>query len=173
MSIERMVLAFAGCFILISIALSLLFSPYWLLFTAFVGANLLQSAFTGFCPLAKILKAFGANRSLTLFSHKDYGNINGVNLLFLFVKHCISWLRHVIFLLPSLLSLLFDRRLFFEEKENPLLKPLYINSSAYQMISRSLFPEKTTETPSPRNGPDSRSGVFRTIESCPRLLRPR
>jgi hypothetical protein len=63
MSIERMVLAFAGCFILISLIFSLIFSPYWLLFTAFVGANLLQSAFTGFCPLAKILKAFGAKPS--------------------------------------------------------------------------------------------------------------
>jgi hypothetical protein len=38
---------------------SLVFSLYWLLFNAFVGANLLQSAFTGFCPLANILKAFG------------------------------------------------------------------------------------------------------------------
>ena len=62
-SIERMVLAFAGSFILISLILSQLFSPYWLLFAAFVGANLLQSAFTGFCPLAKILKAFGAKPS--------------------------------------------------------------------------------------------------------------
>jgi hypothetical protein len=60
MSIERMVLAFAGSFVLISVVLSLVFSLYWLLFTPFVGANLLQSAFTGFCPLAKILKAFGA-----------------------------------------------------------------------------------------------------------------
>ncbi len=59
-SIERLVLAFAGSFILISLILSQLFSPYWLLFTAFVGANLLQSAFTRFCPLAKILKALGA-----------------------------------------------------------------------------------------------------------------
>jgi uncharacterized membrane protein len=60
MSMERLVLAFAGSFILISLILSQLFSPYWLLFTAFVGANLLQSAFTGFCPLAKILKGLGA-----------------------------------------------------------------------------------------------------------------
>ncbi len=60
MSIERMVLAFAGSFILITLILSRVWSPYWLFFTAFVGANLLQSAFTGFCPLAKILKAFGA-----------------------------------------------------------------------------------------------------------------
>jgi len=48
MSIERMVLAFAGGFVLISLILSRFFSPYWLLFTAFVGANLLQAAFTGF-----------------------------------------------------------------------------------------------------------------------------
>ena len=65
MSIERMVLAFAGSFILISLILSQLFSPYWLLFTAFVGVNLLQSAFTGFCPLAKILKAMGAEPGQT------------------------------------------------------------------------------------------------------------
>jgi hypothetical protein len=60
MSIDRMVLAFAGGFILISLALSQLHSVNWLWFTAFVGANLLQSAFTGFCPLAKILKGLGA-----------------------------------------------------------------------------------------------------------------
>ncbi len=63
MSVERMVLAFAGSFVLISLIFSRLFSPYWLLFTAFVGANLLQAAFTGFCPLAKILKALGAKPS--------------------------------------------------------------------------------------------------------------
>lgn len=59
MSIDRMVMAFAGSFILISLALAHWHSPYWLWFTAFVGANLLQSAFTGFCPLAIILKKFG------------------------------------------------------------------------------------------------------------------
>ena len=59
MSIDRLVLAFSGAFILISLALSLIYSRYWLWFTAFVGANLLQSAFTGFCPLAKILKLLG------------------------------------------------------------------------------------------------------------------
>jgi hypothetical protein len=63
MSMERMVLAFAGAFILISLIFSLVFSPYWLLFTAFVGVNLLQSAFTRFCPLAEILKAMGAKPS--------------------------------------------------------------------------------------------------------------
>ena len=59
MTIDRLVMAFAGCFILISLLLSHFHSLYWLWFTAFVGANLLQSAFTGFCPLAKILKSLG------------------------------------------------------------------------------------------------------------------
>jgi len=59
MNVDRMVLTFAGLFILASLALSRVSSPYWLLFTAFVGANLSQASFTGFCPLAKILKAMG------------------------------------------------------------------------------------------------------------------
>ena len=67
MNIDRLVLAFAGTFILISVALSQLHHPYWLLFTAFVGLNLLQAAFTRFCPLARILGLFGAKRG-TSFS---------------------------------------------------------------------------------------------------------
>jgi hypothetical protein len=59
MTIDRAVLAFAGSMILLSLALSLTMSPYWLWLTAFVGANLLQSAFTGFCPLALVLKRLG------------------------------------------------------------------------------------------------------------------
>jgi hypothetical protein len=59
MSIDRAVLAFAGTVILISLLLSQLHHPAWLWLTAFVGANLLQSSFTGFCPLARILKRFG------------------------------------------------------------------------------------------------------------------
>lgn len=59
MSIDRIVLAFAGTMILISLALSQIHHPAWLWLTAFVGANLLQSAFTGFCPLALILKRLG------------------------------------------------------------------------------------------------------------------
>lgn len=59
MSIDRMVMAFAGSFILLSLALAHWHSPNWLWFTAFVGANLLQAAFTGFCPLAIILKKLG------------------------------------------------------------------------------------------------------------------
>ncbi len=56
MSIDRMVLAVAGTFILVSLVLSQVHSVYWLLFTAFVGFMQLQSAFTGFCPIAKVLK---------------------------------------------------------------------------------------------------------------------
>lgn len=64
MSIERIVMAFAGFMILLSVALGMQGSPifhhaYWLYFTAFVGFNLLQSSFTGFCPLAIILKKMG------------------------------------------------------------------------------------------------------------------
>jgi len=59
MSVERIVLAVAGSFVLISVILGVTVSPLWLWFTAFVGANLLQSAFTGFCPLAVILKKLG------------------------------------------------------------------------------------------------------------------
>ena len=69
MSVERMVLAFAGSFVLISLILYRLFSPYWLLFTAFVGANMLQSAVTGFCPLAKILKAMGVKPGSDTFKY--------------------------------------------------------------------------------------------------------
>jgi hypothetical protein len=59
MNIERIVLAVAGSFVFISAILAYYVSPLWLLFTGFVGLNLLQSAFTGFCPLATILKKFG------------------------------------------------------------------------------------------------------------------
>ncbi len=59
MSIDRAVIAFAGTVILASLLLSQLHHVYWLWLTAFVGANLLQSAFTGFCPLAMLLKAIG------------------------------------------------------------------------------------------------------------------
>jgi hypothetical protein len=59
MTIERIVFAVAGFFILLSLVLAHYVNPNWLWFTAFVGANLLQSAFTGFCPLALILKKIG------------------------------------------------------------------------------------------------------------------
>jgi len=59
MNIDRIVLAFAGTVILASLILSQLHSPNWLWLTGFIGANLLQASFTGFCPLAKMLKAMG------------------------------------------------------------------------------------------------------------------
>jgi hypothetical protein len=59
MSIDRVVFAVAGSFILISLLLAHFHSQNWLWFTAFVGANLFQSAFSGFCPLAIILKKLG------------------------------------------------------------------------------------------------------------------
>ena len=60
MSIDRIVMAFAGAMILASLALSFILSPWWLLLAGFVGLNLSQAAFTGFCPLALVLKKLGA-----------------------------------------------------------------------------------------------------------------
>jgi len=59
MNIDRIVLGFAGTVVLVSLALAQFVSPWWLLLTLFVGINLLQSSFTGFCPLAFILGKFG------------------------------------------------------------------------------------------------------------------
>jgi hypothetical protein len=59
MTIDRAVLAFAGTVVLVSLALGLFVHQNWFWLTAFVGANLLQSSFTGFCPLAFILRKFG------------------------------------------------------------------------------------------------------------------
>ena len=59
MSIDRWVMAFAGTVVLVSLILAHFLSTDWLWLTAFVGANLMQAAFTGFCPLALILKRAG------------------------------------------------------------------------------------------------------------------
>lgn len=59
MNIDRAVMAFAGLVVLIGAALAYTVHIYWLALPAFVGLNLLQAAFTGFCPLARILKAIG------------------------------------------------------------------------------------------------------------------
>lgn len=56
MTMENRIRAFAGAFILVSLLLAHYHSPNWLWFTTFVGVNLLQSAFTGFCPLEMILR---------------------------------------------------------------------------------------------------------------------
>jgi len=59
MTIDNAVLAFAGFMVLVSLALGLLHNEYWVLLTAFVGLNLFQAAFTGFCPAAMVLKRLG------------------------------------------------------------------------------------------------------------------
>lgn len=55
---DAVVRRFAGVFVLVSVALGVFVSPLWLLFTAFVGLNLVQSSFTGFCPLERMLGRF-------------------------------------------------------------------------------------------------------------------
>ena len=59
MTIDRAVMTFAGAMILASLALVHFMSPWWWLLTAFVGVNLIQSSFTGFCPAAKFFKRLG------------------------------------------------------------------------------------------------------------------
>ncbi len=59
MTVERVVRIFAGAFVLVSLALGLWVNQNFFWLTAFVGANLLQSGFTGLCPLASILKRLG------------------------------------------------------------------------------------------------------------------
>ena len=59
MSIDRIVFAFAGLMITLSLVLSYWLTPYWLMLAGFVGLNMFQAAFTGFCPLAWILKKLG------------------------------------------------------------------------------------------------------------------
>ena len=59
MNLERVVRMIAGVFVLISLALGYWVSPYWYLFTAFVGLNLFQSAFTNWCPMTAMLRKFG------------------------------------------------------------------------------------------------------------------
>lgn len=59
MTLDRAVLAFAGLMTLLSVVLTVFVSPYFIWFTVFIGANLLQSSFTGFCPAALIFKRLG------------------------------------------------------------------------------------------------------------------
>jgi len=59
MTLDRAVLVFAGIVILVSLALAWWYSPYWMLLTAFVGLNMIQAAFTGFCPVAMVMKRLG------------------------------------------------------------------------------------------------------------------
>jgi hypothetical protein len=59
MTVERYLRGIAGFFVLVSILLAHYHSPYWLFFTGFVGLNLLQSAFTNWCPMMSILEKLG------------------------------------------------------------------------------------------------------------------
>ena len=61
MNLDRAVLSLAGTMILVSVLLATFVSPWWLLLTAFVGLNLLQSSITGFCPAASIFRRLGVS----------------------------------------------------------------------------------------------------------------
>jgi hypothetical protein len=64
MTMENQIRVLAGSLILISLALALAISPYWFILTGFVGLNLFQSAFTGFCPAETILKRLSRKTSV-------------------------------------------------------------------------------------------------------------
>ena len=59
MTLDRAVLVFAGIMVLLSVILTALVSPYFIWFTVFIGVNMIQSAFTGFCPAAMVLGKLG------------------------------------------------------------------------------------------------------------------
>ncbi len=59
MTVNRYLRMIAGFFVVLSVALAHFHSPYWLYFTAFVGLNLFQSAFSNWCPMITILRKFG------------------------------------------------------------------------------------------------------------------
>ena len=59
MTLDRSVLAFAGIMVLLSVALTVWVSSYFVWFTVFIGVNMLQSTFTGFCPAASIFRKLG------------------------------------------------------------------------------------------------------------------
>ena len=59
MNIDRAVLAFAGVVVLAGLTLAQLYSPWWLLLSAFAGLNMFQAAFTGFCPAAMVFRRLG------------------------------------------------------------------------------------------------------------------
>lgn len=64
MTVDRYLRLIAGIFILASIALAWLHHPYWLFFTAFVALNLIQSAFTNWCPMMAILRKLNVKESV-------------------------------------------------------------------------------------------------------------
>lgn len=59
MTLDRTIFLFAGVMVLLSVALTVWVSPYFVWFTVFIGVNLIQSSFTGFCPAAMVFRALG------------------------------------------------------------------------------------------------------------------
>lgn len=59
MTLDRAVMAFAGCVVLLGVVLSLAVHPWWIGLTAFAGLNMLQASVTGFCPAAKLFRMLG------------------------------------------------------------------------------------------------------------------
>ena len=59
MTLDRAILVFAGTMVLISVALTVWVSPLWVWFTVFIAVNMIQTAFTGFCPAATVLRKLG------------------------------------------------------------------------------------------------------------------
>lgn len=64
MTLDRSVMLFAGVMVLLSVALTVWVSPLWMWFTVFIGANLIQSSFTGFCPAAWAFRKLGVKRGV-------------------------------------------------------------------------------------------------------------
>jgi Protein of unknown function (DUF2892) len=62
MSLDRAVMLFAGCMVLLSVLLTAFVSPLFIWFTVFIGLNLIQSSFTGFCPAAMAFRALGVRK---------------------------------------------------------------------------------------------------------------
>jgi len=63
MTVERYLRLIAGAFVMLTVALGYWVSPYWFLFTAFVGLNLFQSAFSNWCPMMSILRKLGVREA--------------------------------------------------------------------------------------------------------------
>lgn len=62
MSLDRAVMLFAGCMVLLSVVLTAFVSPLFIWFTVFIGLNLIQSSFTGFCPAVRVFRVMGVKK---------------------------------------------------------------------------------------------------------------
>ena len=70
MNVDRAVMTFAGFMILLSLALAHFLSLWWLLLTAFIGVNLIQASFTGFCPAALVFARLGLRSGSAFPDHR-------------------------------------------------------------------------------------------------------